>query len=133
MAEKHHMPLLCKIGLVANQSFAITYTHQSPFGKSDHSVLIFQFKCYTEILKDRSTRQNFIKADYENIKKQLNNIKWKEQLEGKTANKQWDLFQRKNKIFSINMSQKRPQKLRGKNKVYYIIKKYLQKLGENTV
>ena len=69
--------------------------HQSPFGKSDHSVLTFQFKCYTELTKHRGTRKNFVRADYENIKKQLNEIQWKAQLEGKTANEQWNYFKEK--------------------------------------
>ena len=69
--------------------------HQIPFGKSDHSVLTFQFKCYTELTNHRGIRQNFVKVDYENIKKQLNEIQWKAQLEGKTANEQWNYFKGK--------------------------------------
>ena len=98
--------------------------HQSPLGKSDHSVLTFQFNCYTELTKHRGTRKNFVRADYENIKKQLNEIQWKAQLEGKMANKQWNYFKEKITNIFDKYVPKKTIKLIEKNKVYHIIKRY---------
>ena len=102
--------------------------HQSPFGKSDHSVLTFQFKCYTELTKHRGTRKLFVKADYENIKKQLNEIQWKAQLEGKMANEQWNYFKEKiTNIFDKYVRKKTIKTDRKKQSISYN-KKVLAKI-----
>ena len=66
--------------------------HQSPLGKSDHSVLVFKFKCYMTLKSYTRTKIYYNKADYESIKKELKDIKWKLQLEHKSVNEQWIYF-----------------------------------------
>ena len=66
--------------------------YQSPLGKSDHSVLVFNFVCHTKVKNYIGKTRNFKKADYVKIKKELKTIQWKDHLETKTVNEQWEIF-----------------------------------------
>ena len=68
--------------------------HQSPLGKSDHSVLIIDFLIkQTSNFKPR-TIYNYDKANYENMRNELN-IDWEEELNMHNVNEQWNRIKTK--------------------------------------
>ena len=50
--------------------------YQSPLGKSDHCVITFDYVCQTSIKSGDKTRKCYKKANFEQIKKELNDIDW---------------------------------------------------------
>ena len=53
---------------------------QSPIGKSDHSVLKFQFNCFVPYTLSNKETYMYHKANYEDMSKELVNINWVETL-----------------------------------------------------
>ena len=51
--------------------------YQAPLGKSDHSVLLFSFNCYFNN-KLSSKKYLYDKADFEEMKKSLEETNWLE-------------------------------------------------------
>lgn len=52
--------------------------HQSPLGKSDHDVITFKFHCYLDYTKPKD-HHAYEKGDYEGMRKELADTKWKEE------------------------------------------------------
>ena len=50
--------------------------HESPIGKSDHSVLTLKYKCYAEIAEGRMTKYYYGKGDYESFRTKFGNADW---------------------------------------------------------
>ena len=63
----------------------------SPLGKSDHSVIIFQFNAYISANNAPKTRYKYDKGDYNSMKDFLN-INWDEYLGNEDIDTQWLLF-----------------------------------------
>ena len=42
-------------------------SHESPLGKSDHSVILFDYICYAQLKHHKHTRFYYEKDDYRNI------------------------------------------------------------------
>ena len=63
----------------------------SPLGKSDHSVLAFNFKCYVD---SQISRKRFIyeKADYASMKQHARSLDWKKHNDEKTVESLWQQF-----------------------------------------
>ena len=58
--------------------------YQSPIGKSDHAILVFDFECYAEENVEEFTKKKYYKADYEKMKEYVNkNTNWDELLKDK--------------------------------------------------
>ena len=51
--------------------------HHAPLGKSDHSVISFTFHCYLDYSKPKD-RYDYEKADFQGMRKYLEEIKWKD-------------------------------------------------------
>ena len=51
--------------------------HYAPLGKSDHSVITFDFHCYLDFTTQKD-KYSFDKGDYESMRSELINSKWKE-------------------------------------------------------
>ena len=66
--------------------------HLSPLGKSDHSVLSLKINCYSRINTYAKQKIYYNKANYEEIKNELNKIDWKTTLDSKDINQQWEIF-----------------------------------------
>ena len=56
-------------------------SHHPGLGESDHECLVFQLNCYKEEVT-KTSRLNFQKGDYATIRSRLQEINWKELLEG---------------------------------------------------
>ena len=68
-----------------------TITYESPLGKSDHSLLNFDFNCYALEAPSVPSRFNFAKANIEQIRKDLD-IKWDEEMKDMTPEEQWNFL-----------------------------------------
>ena len=67
--------------IFTNESnMASNIEYQSPLGKSDHSVLKFDFNCYTVIQNYSRKKVYYNKADYNTIREALHKIEWEENL-----------------------------------------------------
>ena len=72
--------------------------YDSPLGKSDHSVLVFDFKCYTDRQKQPKTF-NYPKGDYKSMIKEIEDSNWvnrvNEMALSCTPNELWLEFKKK--------------------------------------
>ena len=69
----------------------------NPLGKSDHSVIIFNFSGYSKS-KDEKERLDFNKADFSEMRSKLS-IDWEELMRGKNIEEQWKMF-----TYRLNMA-----------------------------
>ena len=52
--------------------------YQSPIGKSDHSVLVFNYNCYAVLQDKQFEKTLYDKGDYEGLQKEMDDIEWGE-------------------------------------------------------
>ena len=88
----HILDLILSNGLNISQ-----LEYQSPFGKSDHSVLVFNYHCYAELKDKEEIRQLYDKTDYEGLKNSIKQLNWQEVLfqNGDDINSIWSSFHSK--------------------------------------
>ena len=70
-----------------------------PLGKSDHATVTGEFVCEWKVNSVFKPKRLYHKADYEVINKQINQINWEEEFEGKNVHQKWTCF--KNKLEEI--------------------------------
>ena len=76
--------------IMTNEEQMITdIDHQSPLGKSDHNVLSLRVNCYSNTYARKKTYYN--KANYEEIRNELNKIDWNTTLDVEDINQQWEV------------------------------------------
>ena len=63
--------------------------HESPIGKSDHSVLTMKYKCYAEIAEGRRTKYYYDKGDYQGLRIKFENADWNVILGNGNIDDQW--------------------------------------------
>ena len=64
--------------LLTNEKHQISdIVHHAPLGKSDHSVISFNYHCYLDYSKPKKC-YNYRKADFQGMLHQLESSKWKE-------------------------------------------------------
>ena len=72
--------------------------HLAPLGKSDHSLLTFDFNCYIDYAKPKE-RFAFDKGDYEAMRRYLSESIWLERfmqrVENLTVEQKWEEFKAK--------------------------------------
>lgn len=68
--------------------------YQSPLGKSDHCILIFNYVCSLPMRKVNKTRKNYRKANYQGLKADLDEKDWDTILNNKDINKVWGNFKK---------------------------------------
>ena len=63
----------------------------SPIGKSDHAVIIFDYECYIERTNFKKEKILYNKADYSEIRNYLKQLNWNKLMEDceSDVNKQW--------------------------------------------
>ena len=68
----------------------------APVGKSDHSVLIFDFliEGTIPVEEETTTKINYFKGNYNDMRKELENIDWESLFEGKEVCEMWEIFLR---------------------------------------
>jgi hypothetical protein len=64
----------------------------SPLGKSDHSLIYFNFNCYIQHENTERVKYYYDKADFAGMKQELSTIDWEEKLSIQDENKQWKSF-----------------------------------------
>ena len=70
-------------------------TQDSPLGKSDHSVIKFNFNVYIDRKPRMKLKRYYDKANYEGMKEDLKKIKWNEILnDNMSVQEMWDEFDR---------------------------------------
>ena len=85
-------PSLLDLVFTMEEGNVVRMEHHSPYGKSDHSVLIFQFRCYCQQEARKKKKLYYDKADYSQIKRELHSIDWEAELDSKDPNEQWESF-----------------------------------------
>ena len=63
--------------------------YSAPVGKSHHSTLLFQFKCYKPSETSNIPGYTYDKGDYDTIREKLSEINWDKELEGKNTQDSW--------------------------------------------
>ena len=64
---------------------------QAPLGLSDHSLITFKLNCISDKANiDESLRRSYYNGNYDEMRKDLNNIKWDKTLEGLNTQECWD-------------------------------------------
>ena len=79
----------------------------SPIGKSDHSLIIFDFMCYMNNNIGPKDSYSYFKGNYEGFINNLNNLDWDSLFEDKSVDEMWTCF---NDIMSDRMNQYIPKK-----------------------
>ena len=85
--------------LFTNEAMQISdICHHAPIGKSDHDVISFNFHAYLDFTKPME-RYVYDRADYEAMKKHLNDVRWKEEYlqsgQNKTIEELWNALKLK--------------------------------------
>ncbi len=89
-------PHLLDLVLTNEESMIDEITYESPLGKSDHCVLLFDFLCYTEIEASYKTKKYYKEADYNRINQEINDIDWADELKQyNNIDSMWNAFQTK--------------------------------------
>ena len=93
-------PTILDLILTGNDKNIEDLEYQSPLGKSDHCVLIFNLVCRTLLNENMNPKRRYNKGDYEGIRNDLNNFDWKAYLNADQNNvdETWNKFQEKMKI-----------------------------------
>ena len=64
--------------LLTNEELQVSdVVHHAPLGKSDHSVITFNYHCYLDFSKPKSC-YNYRKADFDSVRNNLESSDWKE-------------------------------------------------------
>ena len=64
----------------------------SPLGKSDHSIITFDFMIHCKKIVLKGKKFYYDKANFTSIRAQLDSLDWIEILKNKTTQEQWDTF-----------------------------------------
>ena len=72
------------------RSMVDSIIHESPLGKSDHSVLVIKFICCAELLNIKRIQYYYDRGDYEGSRGKYKSINWDEVLSGDTIDEQWE-------------------------------------------
>ena len=85
--------------LLTNEEMQVSnIAHHSPLGKSDHSVITFNYHCYLDFSKPKIC-YNYRKADSDGMKSELESSNWMEtfmsEVKDKDPETQWTLFKGK--------------------------------------
>ena len=74
-----------------DRNFIQNLEFKDPLGHSDHCVLIFEFLCYVKPNITRSVKFNYLKADFVNLRKEMD-IDWKKLLSELNTNDMVNIF-----------------------------------------
>ena len=73
--------------ILCNQEESVCdISNESPIGKSDHSVLLFNYNCYMDQPKYKREKQFYDRGDYKAIRTELSNYDWNLVLDRNSGN-----------------------------------------------
>ena len=85
-------PSILDLILTNNPKNIADICYSNPLGKSDHCVISFTYQCKCKINNYKKIRKLYDKGDYTKIKDNLNTTDWKELMNDKSVQEQWDIF-----------------------------------------
>jgi len=90
-------PTVLDLIITGNDKNIEDIEYQSPLGKSDHCVMVFNLVCCTELKENMTPRRRYNKGDYEGIRNELNNFNWDLYMNDAQNNidESWNKFQTK--------------------------------------
>ena len=93
-ARVESTPNILDLILTNNEEYVSDIIDQSPLGKSDHSVLIYNIRCYVDRESYRKEKVFYEKGNYSAMKDELNMIDWELEFEKyrSDVNSQWRFF-----------------------------------------
>ena len=79
--------------IITNGEHVSDLEHQSPLGKSDHQVIVFNYNCYAVLYDKYYEKFLYDKGDYDELNKELQDFDWENSLEDcSNINDMWTLF-----------------------------------------
>ena len=90
-----HEPHILDLILSNEEGMVTDIEYCSPIGKSDHSLINFNFNCYIQQENTERTKYYYDKADLPGMKRELQDTDWVNMLEGLDVNEQWKVFKEK--------------------------------------
>ena len=106
-------PSLLDLVITNEENSVYNIRNEDPVGKSDHCVILFDYKCYPSKSDEvKSIKYNYSKADFENLRKELS-IDWDGVFENMTTTQMVDTLMMK---LSLAMDRHIPKKRGGLKK-----------------
>lgn len=93
-------PSLVDLVLTSRQDLINEVSTQAALGKSDHATLLIQLSYHKKSTSFKS-RYNYSKADIEPLVNELSNVKWEDELIGKSTNDMWKII-KDNILHAVN-------------------------------
>ena len=122
-------PNILDLILTNEENMVSDLEHLSPLGHSDHAILRFKFNCYLTKSPTIATKYNYNIGNYEAMNKEMNEVKWEEELEKlETIDSKWQ-FIKENITSSIHrhIPKRNPPRFR-KNKTCMFSENILAKI-----
>ena len=69
--------------------------YEAPLGNSDHCTLIFNYNVVKQRTVTERVINNYTKADYDSMRREIGSINWEEELESKDTQEAWNFFKEK--------------------------------------
>ena len=115
--------------VLSNEEEMVTDISYLPgLGKSDHVVTAFSLACYTiqETKTCSAKKLNFFRNNYNNLRSQLSQINWKQELDGLCLLQSWTWFAEQNiKLIKNNIPVNKPN-LEGKKRTPFLTRPCLE-------
>ena len=84
-------PNILDLILTNEEGMISSLSHLCPLGKSDHSILTFNFHCYIQHRRHDRIQYNYKKGDYSTMRGRLN-LDWNCIINNKCVDDQWLIF-----------------------------------------
>ena len=66
--------------------------YEMPFGRSDHVCLMFEVMCHRNS-ENEGFKRKYFKGNYTEIRNDINNIDWENELRGKNTEESWEILE----------------------------------------
>ncbi len=93
-ARGNNMPHILDLVLTNEEDMISQVEYASPIGKSDHCVIQFPFKCYTERTQSHRVKFYYDKGDYDSMRAEAANVDWDTVLTDSGVQEQWGTIKR---------------------------------------
>ena len=98
-ARIDHEPHILDLLLTNEEGMLSDLEYCSPLGKSDHSLLQFNFHCYIQQENIDREKYYYDKANFSAMKEDLSVINWNDELDDMNVTEQWKVF--KDRLYTI--------------------------------
>lgn len=78
--------------VLANNNCILSVDNLGPLGNSDHVMMLIKTDFLFKTSEGPKSRLNWKKANFDNIRKELNSIKWVEALKSESIDSKWETF-----------------------------------------